>query len=473
MDRGMTERAAPTVRPGWRRLLAEAPEFIFLLFATIGGLALVALIPPMGGGNELFNFQRVAGIAAFHPLIEPAQIPSGVLRFLQTAHEQFNPTRAPPFHYSSQQFDALASIALDADRPATLEPNPISVLHPVSYIPQVLAYWLGEALGFGPLALFYLGRLAGLAAGILLTFFAIRRMPIHPIGLCALALLPTIAFTRSTLDADQVTNGLCFLFVASLLRVAMKPDRIALRTILFLAALGFFTAQAKTAYLVLLALAFAVPVARYGSRRRWLFASLLIALPGFAASLAWMIALQHGYFAGIHYYVLDSAIYPDGQVHAILADPIGYAGVLARTLFATTLLPMTLLGLLGIFGPPVLLPTLAYPVLLAVCAAVLLSEGASSSPKPSLLLRGIAIGVFFAGFGLILTLIYIQWSAIGAPVISGFNGRYLYPLSPMLLIFLPSKTIRLFGFGAEAWVVALGLIAGACTLGVTWTTYWA
>ena len=39
-----------------------------------------------------------------------------------------------------------------------------------------------------------------------------------------------------------MTNGLCFLFVASLLSVAAKPERVSLRTILFLAALGFAVA---------------------------------------------------------------------------------------------------------------------------------------------------------------------------------------------------------------------------------------
>ena len=102
------------VQPYWRRLIAVSPEILFLIFATVGGLALAALIPPMAGGNELFNFQRVAGIAAFHPLIEPAQIPSGTMRFLETTHAQFNPTRLPPYHYSSTQFDAVASIPLDA-----------------------------------------------------------------------------------------------------------------------------------------------------------------------------------------------------------------------------------------------------------------------------------------------------------------------------------------------------------------------
>jgi len=458
---------------GWRRLIEVSPDILFLIFATIGGLALVALIPPMAGGNELFNFQRVAGVAAFHPLIEPAQIPLGTMRLLRAAHAQFNPTQMPPYHYSSVQFDALASIPLDADTPATLEPNPIAVLNPVSYIPQVAAYWLGEAFGWSPLALFYLGRLSGLAAAIGLTFFAIRRMPFHQYGLCALALLPTIAFSRSTLDADQVTNGLSFLFVASILSVATQAERISLRTVLFLAVIAFLTAQCKSAYFVLLPLAFAVPVDRYGSTWRWLFASLAITIPGIVASLGWMIALKHTYFAGIHYYVLDSAVFPDRQIERILADPLGFAAVVARTIFMSSLLPMTLLGILGIFGPPVLMPIVAYLLVLGAFAAALAAEGASQLTNPSRLLRWLAIGVFLAGFGLTLTLVYIQWNGVGAPVISGFNGRYLYPLAPPLLMFLPSKKSIVLGLDAPAWLAILGLVAACSTLGVTWTTYWA
>ena len=319
------------VRQVWRRLLDLSPETLFLIFATFGGLVLVALIPPVAGGNEQFNFQRVANIAAFHLLIEPAQVPLGTKRLLDMAHGQFNPGQLPPYHYSTAQFDAIASIPLDARTPATLDPNPIAVLNPVAYIPQVGAYWLGEAFGWSPLVLFYLGRLAGLAAAIGLTFSAIRRMPFHRYGLCAVALLPTLAFSRSTLDADQVTNGLAFLFVAHVLGVASSDQPIRWRTMLWLAAIAFLIAQCKTAYLVLPALAFAIPVDLYGSARRYLLASLAIAVPGALVSIGWMLSLQHGYFAGIHYFVRGAAIYPDGQVAAILADPLNYAQVVART----------------------------------------------------------------------------------------------------------------------------------------------
>lgn len=464
---------APMVLQNWRRFAGVSPEILFLVFAVIGGVALIGLIPPMAGGNELFNFQRVAAIAAFHPMIEPAQIPSGVLRFLHAAHDQFNPTRLPPYRYSAEQFQILSSIPLEAATTATLEPNPISVLNPVAYVPQVAAYWLGEAFGWSPLCLFYLGRAAGLAAGVALSFFAIRRMPSRAHALCALALLPTIAFSRSTLDADQVTNGLCFLFVATVLSAATGSGPIGRGQILFMAAIALLTAQCKTAYFVLLALPFAIPVARYGSRRRWLLATLAIAVPGALSSLAWMIALKHGYFAGLHYYVMDSAVYPDQQVAMILADPLRYIAVVARTIFTSTLLPMILLGLLGIFGPPVLMPTIDYLLTLMAFVAVLAAEGAPAAAKPTALLRWFAVGVFLAGFALTLTLVYIQWDGIGAPVISGFNGRYLYPLAPALLIFLPSRKSPIFGINASVWTIVLGLIAAWSTLSVTWATYWA
>ena len=461
------------VRQVWRRLLDLAPEYVFLIFATIGGLALVALIPPVAGGNEQFNFQRVANIAAFHLMIEPAQIPLGTKRLLDVAHGQFNPGQLPPYHYSTAQFDAIASIPLDADAPATLEPNPIAVLNPVAYIPQVAVYWLGEAFGWSPLVLFYLGRLAGLAAAIGLTFAAISRMPFHRYGLCAVALLPTLAFSRSTLDADQMTNGLAFLFVANLLSVASSGQPIRWRTVVWLAALGFLIAQCKSAYLVLPALAFAIPIDLYGSARRYLLASLAIVVPGALVSIGWMLALRHGYFAGIHYFVRGAAIYPDGQVASILADPLNYMQVVARTVFLSPLAPLSLIGLIGLFGPPVYMPALAYPLVAASLAAVLIGEGTTIAWRPSALLRGLAIACVLAGVGLILTLLYVQWDSVGAPVIQGFSGRYLYPFAPLVLLFVPAKRLALFGLEAKAWTALLGLIAAGCTLGVTWSTYWA
>ncbi len=453
----------------WR----TAPDALFLIFATICGLILLALIPPLAGGNETFNFQRVAGIAAFHPLIEPAEVPKGVTQLLDAAHAQFSPQTTIPMHYTGAQFATLAAIPLNRETLTTLKPNAIAVLNPVAYIPQVLVYWGGEAMGLRPLALFYLGRFAGLSTGIGLTYLAIRRLPYRQYALAAIALLPTIMFSRSTLDADQVTNGLAFLFVASLFAETAKSEPISGRAIAGLALLAFVVAQCKSVYMVLLFLAFALPVARFGSRRHWLLACLAIVVPGVLATLAWMVSVKLTYFAGIHYKTWAGDVAPDDQLAAMLRDPLNYGQVVLRTLFGSPLLPDALRGLIGVFGPPVALPPIIYGALLALFGGAVASEGAEGRPRASALLRALAVVAFLAGAGLTLTLLYIQWTGVGRPIIQGFQGRYLYPLLPGLLVSLPAKPVAIFGLQPSKWLALLGTLATASTLWLTYATYWA
>jgi uncharacterized membrane protein len=456
----------------WVQRIAATPERLFLCFGTIAGAALFALIPPLFAGDETFQFQRVASIAAFHLAIEPAEVPSGIVRLLQVATVQFPQEKQLHLHYSFAQFSELASIPLGAETPAILEPNPISVHNPASYIPQVAAYWLGELLGLRPLSLFYLTRLSGLIAGVGLTFLAIRKMPVHQYGLCALALLPTILFFRSALNADQVTNGLCFLFVAQILAVALKPERIHGSTVLFLAVLALLTALCKSAYFVLLPIAIAVPVDRYGSRSRWLVSTLAIVIPGLLCNLAWMLWVKQTFFAGIHYQTWGGEVRPDEQLATILAEPMRFMSVLARTIFLSPLISTTLIGILAIFGPPVYVPPPVYTLLVLTLGAALVAEGARRQLTRLVVLRLLAAGAFFCGFGLILLLLYIQWTGVGAPIIKGFYGRYLYPLLPPLLLLLPSRQIALFNIQARTWVIFLATVSITSTLGLTWMTYW-
>ena len=468
----ITAPAAWPLAAAWRRLARQSAQTQFLLAAGLAGLILVLLIPPLAGGNERFNFQRTAMIASGRVSIGPTEVPRGIVRLLETTHAQFPQGRSPPYRYDFAQFDALAAIPLDADEPARLDPNPIAILNPVAYIPQVLAYRLGQAFGASPLWLFYLGRLAGLAAGLALTFVAIREMPQRARSLAMVALLPTIVFSRATLDADQVTNGLAFLFVAAVLRSASLPTPLTLGRVAFLAALAFFEAQCKTAYMVLLPLALAIPAARYGSRARWALASAAIILPGVIASALWMVSLKTGYFAGLRYDTAAGHVFPDAQTAAVLANPLGYLTVFARTVVDVHFLSMALVGLIGIFGPPVMMPSLFILGALAALILGLMGEGAMEKPAANAAFRALAVLAFLAGAGLVLTLLYVQWTGLGASTISGFSGRYLFPLLPALLVFLPAKPVRVGPFTDGDWGVVLGALSLVGVVTTTAQTYW-
>ena len=452
--------------------LSAVPEMLFLLFALVGGLVLVALIPPLAGGNEEMNFQRAAMIANGHLLVKPAALPGGIADLLDITDRTFTEGKQPPLHYARAQFDQIAALKLRVDQPRMVEPNPIAVLNPVSYLAQAPAMAAGEALGLPPLAIFYLGRLAGLLTGIALTVFAIRIMPVHKYGLAALALLPPILFSRSTLDADQLTNGLAFLFLALAMREIAAPDAIRWRTVAGLAIAAFLLAQAKSAYLLLPLLTLAIPAQRFGSMSRKVAACALICLPGIIASAGWMLLLKLTYFTALEYRTWSGVVEPHQQLALILSQPLGYAGTLFRTLFATAFIPQSLVDFFGVFGPPVRLP---WPIIVLLAgllmAAILSGDHLVQQPLKAWRTRLLAIAIAAATVLLILTLLYLQWTRFGGPVIDGFNGRYLYPLAPLLLLFVPSAGSKLFGLSSSAWLVVLGIVSVGATWGMTWWAY--
>lgn len=453
---------------------AVTPDKLFLIFALIGGLVLIALIPPLAGGNEEMNFQRATMVASGHMLVRPAALPGGIADLLDVTNRTFSEGMRPPLHYSRQQFEDVAALKLGAERPRVVEPNPIAVLNPVSYLPQAPLMAAGEAMGLSPLAIFYLGRLAGFVAGIVLTFFAIRITPVHKYGFAAVALLPPILFSRSTLDADQLTNGLAFLFLAMMMREIAAPGPIGGRNIVVLGITAFLLAQAKSAYLLLPLLSLGIPSGRFGTASQRAAACALISFPGIAASVGWMLLLKFTYFSGLQYQTWSGIVEPHQQLALILAQPLSYAAVLLHTLFGTAFIPGSIVEFFGVFGPPVRLPML---VIVALAGLLMLSVASGERTTGALLkswrVRFLAIAILIVTILLILTLLYLQWTRLAGPVIDGFNGRYLFPLAPLLLLLLPSAGRKLFGLSSTAWLLALGIVSLASTWWMSCWTYFA
>ena len=366
------------------------------------------------------------------------------------------------------QFEKMASIPLRTHEPSVIPPNPIAVLHPASYLPHIPLMALGELLGLSPLVIFYLGRIAGLTAGVALTFLAIRIVPVHKNALASIALLPPVLFSRSTLDADQFTNGLAFLFLALVMREIGAKGRISSVTLAGLSIGGLILAQCKSAYLFLPLLALAIPVERFGSGRSKALAMTVIALPGLLGSVAWMVTLKQTYFQGLRYRTWSGLVLPDQQLNLILSQPLIYGEPVARTVFATPLLPKSVIEFLGVFGPPVMMPTAFYPALAILTGSAILSEErASQSPLHEWRTRALALSLALVTILVILTLLYIQWTRFQAPIVQGFNGRYFYPLAPLLLLFAPSSGIAFLGVPGRCWLILVGLVSLGGTLWVT------
>ena len=297
-------------------------------------------------------------------------------------------------------------------------------------------------------------------------------MPFHKHTLAAVALLPPVLFARSTIDGDVFTTAVAFLFLAMVLREIGGRGRLSAGAIAGLAVAGFLLAQAKSAYLLLPLFSLAIPAERFGGWRNKAIACAVIALPGIVASVGWLLLVKQSFLAGMQYRTWSGIADPDRQFALILSEPIGYAGVLLRTLFATTFVPKAFVDMLGVFGPPVMAPL----VVLAAMALLLGATAASDQGplQPALRdwrARALALGLAAATLLIIMTTVYMQWTRVGAPVVEGFNGRYIYPLAPLVLLAIPTVGRPVFGLRASAWLLLLAISSVTATCLVTWQTY--
>src|SRR6202795_4617454 len=106
---------------------------------------------------------------------------------------------------------------------------PVAPYSPVGYIPHAVGIGLGRLFGASPLVLFYLGRLFGLGAWMVLVFLAIKTTPILKWSYFLLALMPMTLYLAASNSVDSVVIRVAFLSSAQLLSWAYDTKKESIR----------------------------------------------------------------------------------------------------------------------------------------------------------------------------------------------------------------------------------------------------
>ncbi|MDZ7629516.1 MAG: DUF2142 domain-containing protein [Parvularculaceae bacterium] len=447
----------------------------YALIALLLGLVFIAATPPFGMGDETAHFERAYEVAAGAPLGADG-LPLGMQRLIDDAFGQVK-SGAP---VERRDFARWAGIPLEAEAIVPY-PEPLRAvlrLHsPLCYAHFAPVAAAGLAFNLAPLVTFYLGRLAALLAGVFLVRAAIGAAPdAFRAPLAFLGLMPTTVVYFSAFNIESALIGLGFLFFALVARHASAPDeRISARAFALIAGTGFLLGQFKTGYLLVPAIALIIPPAVFGSRARWIGAMALIILPGALASLGWALIVKNSMLADLVYSTFDgNRVAPGEQLAGVFADPFGYLGVVATTLFDSEA-PGAALKMFFAVGGWTNIPVAApvYAMLIVALLLVWMSGETAPSAMRSLSGGSILLGVFLAtAFG-IMTLVYFQWNGVGADRIEGFQGRYLIAIAPLLLSLAPVR-LSFLANPRSRTLVAFGapLVGTAAMLGAVLATYY-
>lgn len=394
---------------------------MFVLFGVIGALLLSIAAPPFQGPDEPIHFQR-ADLLTFGQWIGARFTLGGEIaaggpsdRAIVLAARPFEPLIG---HSDVRLTAAQASAGAQVrwGQPQLSDFRAAAVYPPILYLPQSGVIAVGKATRATVVATLLWSRLVNGAVCILARTLAIAMATarMRPL-LYTILLLPMSLALYATASHDGLILALTALSCASASRAAEEPGRFDNRHIALSSICLGLVVMAKAAYAPLCLVILAAPGKR--SARLLGFAAALVAGIGWTW---WMGAVVSAELA-------NPGANSDEQARYLLAHLGDVVPLAAHTLGAMAdNYVRGFIGILGWIDTP-----LPKPYYLAAIAALAAATFAGLG-QPA---RGGGRLALFALAAVVLTsaatfaALYILWTPVGAPVVTGVQGRYFLPIA--------------------------------------------
>ncbi len=417
---------------------AWSVERIFLGFALGFGLFFVFANPPFQAADEgahaYRSFQSSQGESTQAPI--PVSVDKVIRQFWRLS---FNPHNKTSFR------EVWGAFKIPIDENQRGRSGSVST-SPIPHIPQAAGIFLGRRLGLPPLALLYIGRIFNLLAWTAMIFLAIRRLPTFKWVFFFLALSPMSLYQASSLSYDAFTNGTTFLLIATLLKHAFARDsRISNWQILELALIGALASLAKTIYFPLVLLYFWIPVARLGSRWRYISAFLIV----FAVSLGVDLYLNMPRGLSAHVAKGTAGAASAGGGVTIFHQAWDFLLLVGKTFKVYHPFYLeTYIGRLGWLDTG-----LPYGLRLFYLLGLLVLARLDFRPEIhfGLWRKFLSLTVFLGIFLPLFFVFWLTWTPAGSGQIEGIQGRYFIPIVPLLFLLLYNDRKKVSNAGLQWW----------------------
>ena len=408
---------------------------VYLLFAWLGGLAVLLAMPPLAIWDERTHWLRAVELSQgtvfpreFSNGWPISRVPESVVTFINT-----------DINAQPERVVTWAWYAEELRKPLAPEKTTSGVQWATTpccylvYLPQALGIALARAVGGGPLAMFWAGRLAALLVSSLVIAAGLRLATTGRAVLLFVALWPSTLSLCVSHNADAMFLAVALHLCARLLRLAQLGSvQFTVREAAIVAGLALFLGVCRFPFVLLpacvLPLAFTGPV----RSARWWFMGLMIAALGL--TLCWTLVAKR--LVPEKHSAPGYECDPAAQTRFVRRHPdkalwvIG-TGVLTQS--ADLLLRLTHWPCRVYRYEPLLMS------LLPLAWLVLLWLVDRPPPETSAR-RGIAVATLLTMVtitGLIGLGIYLWWCPVEGTTLAGLQPRYFLPFVPLGGLWFP------------------------------------
>ena len=308
------------------------------------------------------------------------------------------------------------------------------------YIPQALALKLGKIVGLPFTLTMYLAKIVNLLIYAILIYSAIKTIPIGKKIVFVLALLPTPVYLASQFSYDPSIIGSCILSISYFIKM-LYSDKLKNSDYLKFVLGIVWASLAKAVYCPLLLLTFLLPKDKFETKEQATKIKILSLFFVFLFLSTYILPTLMGEVSGDPRVEGTSVV---GQLKYILTNPISYLKIftvytwnnLSQYFFGYNALSQ--MGYLvtkndGYFNLPIFI------TLMVLCYVIFTDP--VSREKINIKVKGVFSFILVFIWCLVATALYLSWTPVGYPLITGVQGRYFLPVI-LLLIFVLKPTKR-------------------------------
>lgn len=436
------------------------PEVAFLSLGLLFGLIFLLLTPPFQMPDEYAHFERIYAISQGRlipktpPKGEPITyigVGAKVIEGRATGGGDYSPVsflelyeKSSFLPYQPQERTSFEQILSGFDIPLTPETlsfrtHNAAVYSPVAYLPQSAVVAVMSKFNTSALSMMYGARLINLIVWLLLCTLAIRLLVTGKWVLVFIALSPMAVYEGAALSADGLTMGVCFVFMALVLRnVAGDLRQLGWREFLLFPLLLLIIAMCKFFYVGLGLLLLLIAPRQCGTRLRYALLLFLCLLIPLGATFLWSSQVRDCY-------TFSPEAAGKDQIDFILSSPVQYGTILGKALLTQSRIwARHFAGVFGWLDTPLpfwlaALYLLTLPLAGLTIARLPFAYSQYYSKKQRI--YSLAVGMIV--LLLVMSSLYIANSSYASELIGGMQGRYLLPIAPLVFISFPLTLDRL------------------------------
>lgn len=346
-----------------------------------------------------------------------------------------------PFEYSMsyEEYRQVYSLVNELSTPGDVDP---AVSHPwgtsgfatFSYVIMAVTCNICKLVG-APFALTYiLIRFTNMAMYITVVFFAVRKLPKGKLLMSAIALMPTPMYLAATISYDTIVTGFLYLGMAYLFYMIFTDKKVTWwEYLVFIGGMAYGSSR-KAIYIPLVLMGMFLPHRIFKDKRQekimkaGIIAVFLVLMSTFVLPAIISPSTEGDLRGGTTSHA--------GQLGAIFANPIGYAGLLLSTMweylfdFGIGTPSLDFMAYLG--KGSMTIPIVIYLVTLTLTSENTVyvqndrKEWISGGMTP--FFKGVLYFLVFGVMCLIWTSMYLSYTEVGKTVMAGVQGRYYIPL---------------------------------------------